>query len=272
LTTSNDLASMTVRERLHSIIFEADTPQGRLFDTLLLIVILLSVVAVCLESMPSVRGQWGVQLRTIEWIVTILFTVEYLTRLVVVRKPLSYATSFYGVVDLLAVLPTYLSLFLGGFQSLLLIRAIRVMRVFRIFKVLQMVSESQMLLLALKASRHKITVFLVSVLTLVLLIGTVMHLVEGQHHGFSSIPESCYWAVVTMTTVGYGDIVPQSHLGKLLASIVMVLGYALIAVPTGIVTVELSRRTPENTQACPDCGRHGHADEAIHCMFCGAQL
>jgi len=263
---------MSRREKLHSIIFESDTPQGRLFDSLLLILIMASVVAVCLESMQEIREVWGVELRTFEWIVTILFTIEYIVRLAVVRKPMSYATSFYGVVDLLAVVPTYLSLLLGGLQSLLLIRAIRLMRVFRIFKILQMVSESRMLLLALKASRSKITVFLGSVLTLLLLIGTVMYLVEGQHSGFSSIPESCYWAVVTMTTVGYGDVVPQTHVGKLLASIVMVLGYALIAVPTGIVTVELSRRTPENTQACPDCGRQGHSDDAVHCMFCGAQL
>ena len=272
MTTSNDLKRMSRRERWHTIIFEADTPQGRLFDTLLLMLIGASVVAVCLESIAEVRAVWGAELRTFEWIVTVLFTVEYIVRLAVVRKPLAYARSFYGVVDLLAVLPTYMSLFLGPLQSLLLVRAIRLMRVFRIFKVLQMVSESRMLLLALRASRSKIIVFLGSVLTLVLLIGTLMYLVEGESHGFTSIPQACYWSVVTMTTVGYGDVVPQTGLGKLLASFVMVMGYALIAVPTGIVTVELSRQTPSNTQSCPDCGREGHDDAAVFCMYCGAGL
>jgi voltage-gated potassium channel len=272
MTTSNDLSAMSRRERWHTIIFEADTAEGRAFDALLLIAIGASVVAVCLESIADVRAVWGAELRTFEWIVTILFSVEYIVRLAVVRKPLRYAGSFYGVVDLLAVLPTYLSLFLGPLQPLLLVRAIRLMRVFRIFKVLQMVSESRMLLQALKASRAKLTVFLGSVLTLVLLIGTVMYLVEGDNHGFTSIPQACYWSVVTMTTVGYGDVVPQTGLGKLLASLVMVMGYALIAVPTGIVTVELSRRTSANTQSCPDCGRDGHDDAAVFCMYCGAGL
>jgi len=272
MTTSNDLSAMSRRERWHTVIFEADTSEGKLFDALLLIVICASVVAVCLESIVDVRAVWGAELRLFEWIVTILFTAEYIIRLVVVRKPLSYATSFFGVVDLLAVLPTYLGLFLGPLQPLLLVRAIRLIRVFRIFKVLQMVTESRMLLLALKASRAKITVFLGSVLTLVLLIGTVMYLVEGETRGFTSIPQSCYWSVVTMTTVGYGDVVPQTALGKLLASLVMIMGYALIAVPTGIVTVELSRQPSTNTQCCPDCGREGHAGDAVHCMFCGGKL
>ncbi len=272
MTTSSDFSTMSVRERLHTVIFEADTAAGKKFDVVLLALIVLSVLAVCLESVKAIRMVWGHELRAFEWGVTVVFTIEYIVRLMVVRKPLRYALSFYGLVDLLAVLPSYLSLALGGFQSLLLIRAIRLLRVFRIFRVLHLVGESRMLLLALRASRGKITVFLGAVLTVVLVVGAVMYLVEGDTSGFTSIPQSCYWTVVTMTTVGYGDVVPYTPLGKLLAAFVMVMGYALIAVPTGIVTVELSRRTPSNTQCCPDCGRDGHADEAVCCMFCGTSL
>ncbi len=272
MTKSDDFSSMTRRERWHTIIFEADTRPGRVFDIVLLALILLSVVVVSLESVSSIRAAWGFELRVVEWVLTALFTIEYIVRLVVVRKASSYAMSFYGVVDLLAVLPAYLSLALGGFHSLLVIRVIRLLRVFRIFRVLQLIREARMLTMALRAATGKIAVFLGAVLAIVLVIGAVMYVVEGDRSGFTSIPQACYWTVVTMTTVGYGDIVPTTNLGRFIASIVMIMGYALIAVPTGIVTVELSRSPSLNTQACPDCGRGGHDDVAAHCMHCGGAL
>lgn len=272
MTKSDDFSSMSRRERWHTVIFEADTRPGKIFDVVLLALILLSVLVVSLESVSSVRASWGDELRVIEWILTILFTIEYIVRLVVVRKASSYALSFYGLVDLLAVLPSYLSLLLGGFQSLLVIRVIRLLRVFRIFRLFHLIREARMLALALRAATGKIAVFLGAVLAIVLVIGAVMYVVEGDQSGFTSIPQACYWTVVTMTTVGYGDIVPTTNLGRFIASVVMIMGYALIAVPTGIVTVELSKKPSLNTQACPDCGRGGHEDRAVHCMHCGAAL
>ncbi|MHC4413864.1 MAG: ion transporter [Planctomycetota bacterium] len=262
------------REHLHEIIFEADTPGGKLFDVGLLAAIILSVIAVCLESVAEIREQYGITLREIEWLFTILFTVEYVLRLLCVGRPWRYAVSFFGIVDLLAIVPTYLSLLVAGSQSLLVIRAIRLLRVFRVFKLAQFLGEAEVLRTALRASGRKIIVFLGSVLTLVLILGTMMYLFEGEEHGYTNIPQSVYWAIVTMTTVGYGDITPQTIHGKILASMVMIIGYAIIAVPTGIVTVELglAYRKRVSTQACPQCSAEGHDPDAKHCKFCGAAM
>lgn len=263
------------RSKLHEVIFEADTPAGKAFDVALLVAILASVLVVVLESVPSVRAGQGRTLWVAEWVFTILFTAEYLLRLVAVRRPIRYARSFFGIVDLLAVLPTYLSVLLPGAQAFLVVRALRLLRVFRILKLGEFLGEARLLTLALKASVRKILVFLTAVLVLVLIIGSVMYLVETPESGFTSIPQSIYWAIVTLTTVGYGDIAPQTVLGRILASLVMILGYGLIAVPTGIVTVELSqtgRGKEVSNQACPNCGLQGHDPDARHCKHCGAPL
>jgi voltage-gated potassium channel len=262
------------RERLHEIIFEAETPVGKAFDVALLVTIVASVAIVLLESVAPIRSEHGALLRGLEWGFTILFTVEYALRLATVGRPLRYARSFFGIVDLLAIVPTYLSVFFAGAQSLLVIRALRLLRIFRIMKLVHFVGEARMLRAALYASLRKITVFLGTVLTIVLIVGALMYLVEGEGSGFTSIPQGMYWAIVTLTTVGYGDIAPETVPGKLLASLVMVLGYGIIAVPTGIVTVELAhaRRVPITTEACPDCGAGGHDSDADFCKFCGARL
>ena len=263
------------RLRLHEIIFEADTPAGKAFDVSLLVAILASVLVVVLESVPSVRASYGRALWIAEWVFTVLFTVEYLLRLIAVRQPARYARSFFGVVDLLAVLPTYLSLLVPGAQTLLVVRALRLLRVFRILKLGEFLGEARLLLLALRASVRKILVFLAAVLVLVLIIGSLMYLIETPESGFTSIPQSIYWAIVTLTTVGYGDIAPQTVLGRILASLVMILGYGMIAVPTGIVTVELSqtgRGKAVSTQACPSCGIGGHDPDARYCKYCGSSL
>ena len=267
-------AGATWRARWHEIIFEADTPAGKRFDVLLLVVILLSVLAVSLESVRSIREAFGSALRVVEWAFTVLFTLEYVARLATVRRPWRYAVSFYGLVDLLAILPTYLSVAAPGSQSLLTIRALRLLRVFRILKLTHFVGEARLLGAAMRASARKIIVFVAVVLITVLIAGALMYVVEGEEHGFTSIPVAVYWAVVTMSTVGFGDIVPHTALGRLLASALMILGYAIIAVPTGIVTVELSAasRQASNTQACPACGVEGHDNDARHCKHCGAKL
>jgi voltage-gated potassium channel len=236
--------------------------------------ILASVLAVLLESVPSIRARYAWPLRAAEWTFTLLFTVEYVLRLISVGRPLRYAVSFFGVVDLLAIVPTYLSVILPGAQTLLVIRALRLLRVFRVLKLARFVDEARVLGRALRASRHKITVFLGTVLTIVLIVGTLMYLIEGEANGFDSIPRSIYWAIVTLTTVGYGDIAPTTVLGQLLASVVMILGYSIIAVPTGIFTVELSKASPRpiSTQACTQCSAEGHDPDARHCKFCGARL
>lgn len=269
-----DTPSAAWRSRLHEVIFEADTPGGRVFDVLLFLCIVASVVVVLLESVADVRTSHGPALRTAEWAFTILFTIEYGLRLATVGRPARYALSFYGLVDLLAIVPTYLSLLVAGTHSLIVIRALRLLRVFRVLKLGQFVGEATLLRTALRASSRKILVFLFAVLTLVLIIGAVMYLVEGEEHGFTSIPRSIYWAIVTMTTVGYGDITPQTVLGQFLAAFVMILGYGIIAVPTGIVSVELANVRPAavSTQSCPECSAEGHDTDARHCKFCGAQL
>lgn len=263
-----------LRERLHEIIFGTETAQGKAFDIGLLILIIASVLAVVLESVDSLRSSYGPWLRTFEWVVTVAFTIEYLLRLYCVDKPWRYARSFFGIVDVLAILPTYLSLIIPGAQSLLVIRGLRLLRVFRVLKLVQFVGEASQLRVALQASLRKIIVFLGAVLAVVVIVGSLMYLIEGEEHGFTNIPVSIYWAIVTMTTVGYGDIAPQTALGKMLASVIMILGYGIIAVPTGIVSVELAgaARMTVSARACPGCGAHGHDHDARHCKFCGAEL
>jgi voltage-gated potassium channel len=261
------------RARLHEIIFEADTPAGRGFDVALLVAIVTSVVVVALESVPAIGRAYGGPLRAVEWALTGAFTVEYVLRLLAVDRPGRYARSFFGIVDVLAILPTYLALFVPATQSLMVIRAIRLLRVFRILKLSQFLVEAELLANALRASRRKVTVFLVVIVTVVIIVGALMYLIEGEEHGFTSIPTSMYWAVVTMTTVGYGDIAPRTPLGQLLAALLMILGYGIIAVPTGIVTVELANAARRvSRQACPACGAEGHDTDARHCKYCGAGL
>jgi voltage-gated potassium channel len=262
------------RQRLHEIIFEADTPAGKLFDLLLLLGICGSVVVVMLESVLAVRQRFGPELRALEWAFTVLFTVEYLLRLASVRHPRRYMTSTFGLIDLLAVFPTWLSLVLPGAQNLLVLRSLRLLRIFRILKLAEYLREASVLWQALRASRRKIFVFLLTVVTIVVVVGALMYVIEGEAHGFTSIPLSIYWAVVTLTTVGYGDLAPATVPGRVLATIVMLLGYGIIAVPTGIVTAELTRSAapPVSTQACPGCGIQGHEVDAAFCRRCGTRL
>jgi voltage-gated potassium channel len=261
------------QNRLHTVIFEADTPAGWAFDVALIVCILASVATVMLESVPSVRVRHQAALDALEWGFTVLFTAEYVLRLLAVRRPLGYATSFYGVIDLLAILPTYLSLFIPRAESLITVRVLRLLRVFRIFKLTHHVGESHVLLGALRASRRKVSVFLVAVLTIVVVVGTLMYLIEGEKHGFTSIPISIYWAIVTITTVGFGDIVPRTPLGQFLAATLMITGYAIIAIPTGIFAAELSAARKDLTrQACPACSAQGHDPDARFCKYCAAPL
>jgi voltage-gated potassium channel len=264
------------RFRIHEIIFEADTREGKLFDIVLLVLILLSVVTVMLESIDHLNQQYHVLFRTIEWVVTILFTIEYALRIYSLVRPWKYITSFYGIIDLLAIIPTYLSLILVGSQYLVTIRALRLLRIFRILKLGRMLRESNILLLALRKSRSKVFIFFVAVLTIVVFVGSLMYVVEGSYNpGYSSIPRSIYWAIVTITTVGYGDITPVTTLGQVLSAMLMITGYAIIAVPTGIVTMEMTRAQKYlqvSTQACMACGREGHDPDAEFCKFCGAKL
>jgi len=262
------------RQWLHEIIFEADTAGGKLFDVLLIVSIVASVVLVMLDSVADINAAYGALLYAGEWFFTLLFTVEYLLRLYSIRRPLAYATSFFGLVDLMAILPTYLSILLPGTQFLLVIRILRVLRIFRVLKLVPYVGEGRMLIQALRASRRKIIVFLFTVLTLVIVFGSLMYLIEDAVNGFTSIPRCIYWAVVTLTTVGYGDISPQTNLGQLVAAFIMIIGYGIIAVPTGIVTVELSHAFSKklSTQACPQCSAEGHDSDARNCKYCGARL
>ncbi|MFT5086510.1 MAG: voltage-gated potassium channel [Candidatus Latescibacterota bacterium] len=265
----------TWRHRLHVIIFEADTPAGKAFDVGLIVGIALSIIIVMLDSMQEVSRAHGDWIHTFEWGFTLLFTVEYALRLMSVGRPWRYALSFYGIVDLLSIIPTYLSLFLPGTQYFLIIRTLRVLRIFRIFKLAQYVSEARMLTQALHSSRRKITIFLFTVLNIVIIAGATMYLVEGGENGFTSIPHSIYWAIVTITTVGYGDISPQTDMGKTLAAILMIVGYSILAVPTGIITAELSasvRSKRVTTQCCPECSGEGHDHDAKHCKYCGSEL
>jgi voltage-gated potassium channel len=261
--------------KVYEIIFESDTPAGKAFDIGLLISIVLSVVVVMLESVQSTKAQWGAYFLAAEWIFTVLFTVEYIGRLWVVLNKRRFIFSFFGIVDLLSIIPSYLMLFLPGSQSLLVIRSLRLLRIFRVFKLTRFVGESQNLTLALRASQHKIIVFVTTVLTSVVIFGTILYLVEGRENGFTSIPKSIYWAIVTMTTVGYGDIAPQTALGQTIASVIMIMGYGIIAVPTGIVSaemVQLKRLEHTSNQRCPHCLKEGHDSDAGWCKYCGGKL
>lgn len=261
------------QDKLHEIIYEADTKAGKYFDIGLLVAILLSITNAMLESVESISELYGAEIRIVEWGFTALFTVEYIARIISIRKPLKYIFSFYGIIDLISIIPTYLGIFITGSQSLATIRSIRLLRVFRILKLAQFIGEANVLIKALKASKPKIIVFLFALLSLTFILGTLMYIIETPENGFTSIPRSIYWAIVTLTTVGYGDIAPQTVLGQTLASIIMIIGYAIIAVPTGIVGAELAKTdTHSNTQACPNCSLEGHDDDANYCKFCGHHL
>lgn len=263
-----------VQKKLFEVIFEAETTSGRFFDIALIWAIILSVIAVMLESVAAIRANLSGVLRQAEWIFTALFTLEYLLRIICVKKARQYIFSFFGIVDFLAIIPTYVSLLVPGTQFLLVIRLLRILRVFRVLKLMPYMSQANTLMRALRASRHKIAVFIFTVMTLVIIIGSLMYVIEGEAHGFTSIPRSIYWAIVTLTTVGYGDISPQTNLGQMLAALVMILGYGIIAVPTGIVTVELSQAAKQSGTevVCSDCKKAGHELDARFCMRCGARL
>lgn len=270
---NNEKKPLTFREKLHEIIFEADTKAGKIFDEVLLISIVLSVIVVMLDSVKSINAKHGELLLILEWTFTLLFTVEYFLRIFTIGKPLKYIFSFYGIVDLLAILPTYIGLFFPSTRYFAVVRILRVLRVFRVLKFVQYLGAANTLMLALKSSRRKITIFIFTVLIMVVILGSVMYIIEGEENGFTSIPRSIYWAIVTLTTVGYGDISPQTALGQTLAAFIMILGYGIIAVPTGIVTSEMTRANRViSTQSCRECSREGHDDDAEFCKYCGAKL
>lgn len=263
---------LTLRAKIGNIIFDHDTPASRGFDLVLLIAILLSIFLIMLDSVEAYRLRFGTTLRLLEWGFTLLFTVEYIMRIYTARKRAKYVFSFFGIVDLLSVLPSYVGLVVAGPRYFIVIRALRLLRIFRILKLAQFLGEANSLARALRASRPKIIVFMVTVLTLVVIIGSLMYLIEGPEHGFDNIPVAVYWAIVTLTTVGYGDVSPMTPLGRFVAGVVMILGYAIIAVPTGIVSVELSRTEPFAARVCPDCGRDEHAPDAVYCRYCASKL
>lgn len=263
------------RERLYIIIFEADTPAGKLFDLCLIAAIVASVSAVIVDSISTIALRIGTELNILEWFFTVLFTVEYLARLACVRHPMRYATSLFGIIDLLAILPTYIAIFVPEAYALLDVRILRLLRIFRILKLASYVAEYNFLLQALAASRRKILIFLSFVLIVVLLLGTAMYVIEGPENGFTSIPTAVYWAVTAVTTVGFGDIVPKTDLGRAIASIMMLLGWGTLAVPTGILTAEMTsqRRLLEpTTRTCPECLTDGHEPKATFCWHCGFRL
>ncbi|KOS08326.1 ion transporter [Flavobacterium akiainvivens] len=262
------------RAKLHTIIYEADTRAGKLFDIILLLVIVISIIAVMLESVASIKIVHGHTLAVIEWVITILFTLEYIARIIAVREPLRYIFSFYGIIDLLATIPKYIGLLFPGTGMLIAIRAIRLLRVFRILKLTRFVGAGNQLMTALRHSRVKIAVFLFSVMVLCIILGTLMYMIEGPESGFTSIPVSIYWTIVTLTTVGFGDITPITPLGQFLSVVIMVMGYGIIAVPTGLVTAQLMAGdiTHTNTQVCPNCAAMQHHDNAHYCYKCGTHL
>ena len=267
----------TWRERLWIIIFGSDTVAGKTFDVLLILSIVISVLVVMLDSVKEISEVHGSLLYGLEWFFTLLFSAEYVLRLLTSNRPSRYATSFFGIIDLLAILPTYVSIFFPGSQVLIVIRILRVLRVFRILKFAQYIRESSLLMRALYASRRKIIVFLFAVLTIIVIMGSLMYLIEGEEHGFTSIPRSVYWAIVTLTTVGYGDILPQTTLGQALAALIMITGYAIIAVPTGIISAEIAHQTvdgkkDDGRRECRECGEAGHDNDARFCKFCSHDL
>ena len=264
------------RAKLHEIIYEADSREGKIFDLVIIVAILFSILLVMLESVKELDAKYHRFFNISEWVITILFTIEYILRVVSVKRPRSYIFSFYGVIDFLSTIPKYLSLFIGGAHALVALRGLRLLRIFRILKLVRFVGATNNLGKALKASRFKIFVFISAVLIICIIIGTIMYLIEGDPSGFTSIPRSIYWSIVTLTTVGYGDIAPQTALGQLLASLVMILGYGIIAIPTGIVGAEMAKEMGQNidlnTNACPNCSEGKHKDGATYCYKCGEKL
>jgi len=261
---------MGIREKLYHIVFGTDTKTGKRFDVVLLWVILLSVVVVMLESVPELDAKFDHEFWVLEWVLTIIFTLEFILRIWISQKPFKYIFSLWGVIDLLSILPTYLSIFMVGYHYLLVVRIFRLLRIFRILKLVRFNSEAQVLLNALKSSMYKISIFLMAVLAIVTFMGTLMYVVEGGEDGFTSIPQSIYWAIVTVTTVGYGDMVPHTVLGKVISSFAMIMGYAIIAVPTGIVTVGIAKAT-NASEPCSHCG-HKNVPGAKFCNYCGEEL
>jgi len=264
------------RRKIFTIIFGTDTPAGKFFDIILLWLIILSVTVVVLESVSAMRESYHDLFMNVEWIFTIVFTLEYLLRIYTSPKPLKYITSFFGIIDLLAILPSYMGLLFDTSTFLLTIRALRLLRMFRVFKLGRYVKEAAVLVKALQMSVHKIVVFFGVVLTLVLILGSLLYLIEGEENGFTSIPQSIYWAIVTITTVGYGDIAPVTVLGKILASFAMLTGFSIIAVPTGIISVELASAVQSDKKArsepCTNCGHDSHDHDAVYCKICGSKL
>ena len=263
------------KHKLHEIIYEADTSEGKLFDIILLIAILASIILVMLESVDSFDDKYHDSLIIGEWIITILFSLEYIFRIISIKKPTKYIFSFFGIIDFLSTIPIYLSLIYAGSQGLVALRALRLLRVFRILKLARYIGASNKLLLALKASKAKIAVFLFFVLIVCIILGTVMYMIEGAENGFNNIPKSIYWAIVTLTTVGFGDIAPQTPLGQLISSVIMILGYSIIAIPTGIVSSEMTKTPDEHntsTQSCPNCLKEKHREKAVFCYNCGSIL
>jgi voltage-gated potassium channel len=263
------------KSHIHRIIFEADTPWGKTFDIVLLLAIMASVLVVAIESVDSIQIRYGPLLKGLEWGFTIIFTIEYLLRIISLKYPRYYIFSFFGIVDFLSIIPTYLSIIIAGSQALLVIRILRLLRIFRVLKLVRYLGEAHTLFYALRNSIPKIIVFLVAVFTITIIMGTVMYIVEGTENGFTSIPRSIYWCIVTLTTVGYGDIAPNTTLGQTIASFIMIMGYGIIAVPTGIVTSELTKSKNMinvNNHACKSCGGEGHDPDAKHCKHCGHVL
>ena len=261
----------STKEKLYDMLFEPETRSGRIFSSVLLSVIVLSVILVMLESVRSIFAEYQRVLKTAEWVITIIFTLEYIARIIIVRKPFRYIFSFYGIVDFLAVIPTYIGLIVAGSHSLLVIRLLRLLRIFRILKLTRYTQAGQLIARAMWTSRQKISVFILFVIIIAVIMGTVLYLVEGEASGFTSIPISIYWAIVTLTTVGYGDISPATPLGRFIASCIMIMGYAIIAVPTGIVTAEMIKPSiRKNTYVCPQCAFDKHDDDAVFCKQCGA--
>ena len=264
----------TWKHRIHEIIYEADTKGGKIFDVILLIAILASILFVMLESVESFDKKYHTFLDISEWIITLLFSIEYVFRIIAIKKPLKYIFSFYGIIDLLSTIPKYLSFVLVGSHNLAALRALRLLRIFRILKLARYIGASNRLMVALRASKAKIFVFLFFVIIICIILGTVMYMIEGEENGFTSIPRSVYWAIVTLTTVGYGDIAPHTPVGQFLASIIMILGYGIIAIPTGIVSSEMSKagKVHTNTQSCPECLAGNHIDDAGFCYQCGHKI
>lgn len=264
------------RRKLHDVIFEAETPAGRMFDIVLFWAIVLSVLAVVLESVPTFNAMFGYELNVFEWLITVAFTIELFLRLICIQKPRAYLRSFYGIVDIVSITPSYFSLVFDGGQSLMVIRALRMMRVFRVFKLARYMRATRTLLSALRGAWPKIAVFLGFITTVILIVGTVMYMIEGGTDGFYSIPDGIYWSIVTMTTVGYGDIVPNTVLGRILASILMLTGYGVIAVPTGIMSAEIAQQVANppatSTKCCASCSAEDHVKVAKYCYSCGEKF